>query len=49
MVEVERRIYPQAVAWAVAGRLTVDAMGQVGLDNRTLQAPLSLDDLEAGF
>ncbi|MAY26034.1 MAG: phosphoribosylglycinamide formyltransferase [Polycyclovorans sp.] len=49
MVEVERRIYPQAVAWAVAGRLTVDAMGRVGLDDRTLQAPLSLDDLEAGF
>lgn len=49
MVSVEQRIYPQVVTWAVAGRLKVDASGRVSLDDKALHAPLSLDDLEAGF
>lgn len=49
MVDVEQRIYPQAVAWAVNGRLAVQGAHVAALDGQALHQPLSLDDLEAGF
>lgn len=48
MTAVERRIYPQAVAWMARGdlRLHGDA---VEFRGRRLAAPLTLDDLEDAF
>lgn len=48
MTEVERRIYPQAVAWMARGALRFEQGGAV-FHGRPLIAPLSLDDLEPEF
>ena len=48
MTEVERKIYPQAVAWMARGELRFE-QGRVAFRGRPLIEPLSLDDLEPGF
>jgi len=48
MTEVERRIYPQAVAWMARGELRFE-QGSAAYRGRPLREPLSLDDLEPGF
>lgn len=48
MTEVERKIYPQAVAWMARGELRFE-QGSAAFRGRPLTEPLSLDDLEPGF
>lgn len=48
MTEVERKIYPQAVAWLARGELRFE-QGCAAFRGRPLIEPLSLDDLEPGF
>ena len=48
MTEVERKIYPQAVAWMARGELRFE-QGSAVFRGRPLIEPLSLDDLEPGF
>ncbi|WP_439640920.1 phosphoribosylglycinamide formyltransferase [Nevskia sp.] len=48
MTEVERKIYPQAVAWMARGELRFE-QGGAAFRGRPLREPLSLDDLESGF
>lgn len=48
MMDVEQRIYPQAVAWMARGELRFD-QGVAAFRGRPLAEPLSLDDLEPGF
>lgn len=48
MTEVERKIYPQAVAWMARGELRFE-QGGAAFRGRPLREPLSLDDLEPGF
>lgn len=48
MQQVERRIYPQAVAWMARGEIGLRA-GQVLWRGVPLQEPLTLDDVEKVF
>jgi phosphoribosylglycinamide formyltransferase 1 len=48
MLEVEVRIFPQAVAWLVSGDLRLGANGVI-FRGRALTAPLSLEDLDPEF
>ena len=49
MAEVEQRIYPQAVAWCVQGRVALDAAQRVCFDGQPLVAPLTLADVAPPF
>ena len=49
MVDIEQRIYPQALAWAVAGRLQMKGPDTVTFNGQPLTAPLTLAHLEPGF
>lgn len=48
MDTVERKIYPQAVAWMARGELKLE-QGVAVFRGRPLREPLTLDDLEEGF
>lgn len=48
MLEVELKIYPQAVAWMARGELRCER-GRAVLRGRRLDHPLGLDDLEEAF
>lgn len=48
MRDVELKIYPQALAWMARGELKL-AGGRVQFRGRTLDAPLTLADLEPAF
>lgn len=49
MVEVEQRIYPQALAWCLQGRVRLEPRLGVCFDGRPLRAPLTLDAVAPHF